>query len=584
MGIFSKFASRPTAITRPIASESNISGLNEPVVLDGRLTYTVAQANNGSRAVYQEAAGAPVESKSPLGYHVGWAGVMFLNVNEMIGTGIFSTPGTVLNRSGSVGLALFFWVIGIFLAFSGFSVYLELASYFPNRSGSKVVYLEQAYPRPRYLFPITFAVYSVVLSSEASNAIILSDYLWALGGLKPTAWQEKGVAVAAYTVAVICVLLNTKFSLWAVNIIGGLKITTLVFISITAFVVLGGHVSRVPDPGINFRNAFEGTTTSGYDLSVAIVNIIFAYTGYANAFSVVNEIKNPIPTLKKHGAIPVAIVSVLYILCNIAYFSAVPKEVFAESKTTAASVFFGTVFGSGDAQKALNFLVLLSAFGNLLAVLIGQSRLIREIGRQGVLPFTTFWVSTKPFGTPLGPYAWSWLLTTIVILAPPPGDAFQFIISLKTYPDSIFNLALFFGVYLLRHRYKQLGRARPEFKTWHIVLLFFGLAQLYTLATPWIPPKGGVYAGEVSFWYATYIVVGIGMMHILPKWGSYQIRPEMLVVEDRGANTHRLVKVPLAELEKWDEEHDEAGHLHQRPEIHSFHSSCEETMEVEKKV
>lgn len=81
-------------------------------------------------------------------------------------------------------------------------------------------------------------------------------------------------------------------------------------------------MKRVPDPGANFRNAFEGTTNNGNDLSIALVNIIFAYSGYANAFAVVNEIKNPIPTLKRNGAISVGVVAILYILCNIAYFSA----------------------------------------------------------------------------------------------------------------------------------------------------------------------------------------------------------------------------------------------------------------------
>lgn len=46
--------------------------------------------------------------------------------------------------------------------------------------------------------------------------------------------------------------------------------------------------------------------------------------------------------------------------------------------------------------------------------------------RQGVLPFTRFWTSTRPFGTPLGPYTLKWALTVIMILAPPTGDAFNF--------------------------------------------------------------------------------------------------------------------------------------------------------------
>lgn len=46
--------------------------------------------------------------------------------------------------------------------------------------------------------------------------------------------------------------------------------------------------------------------------------------------------------------------------------------------------------------------------------------------RQGVLPYPSFWVSTKPFGTPLGPYLLKWAMTFIMIVAPPAGDAFQF--------------------------------------------------------------------------------------------------------------------------------------------------------------
>ncbi|KAI1645266.1 amino acid transporter [Daldinia loculata] len=567
----------PAVDTHP--SSSDIS-----VIHDGNLAYTLEKAGNGSKPSYQEAAGAPVESKSPLGYHVGWITVLFLNINQMIGTGIFSTPGTILNSTGSVGLALIYWTIGILLAIAGFSVYLELASYFPNRSGSEVVYLEQEYPRPKHFFPVTFAVYSVILSFSSSNAIVLARYVYQIAGSTPTDWQLKGVAVAAYTVASLCVILHNKYSLWLMNVLGVVKIITLIFISITGLVVLGGNVPHIPDPGANFRNAFEGTTTNGNDLAVALVNIVFSYTGFANAFNVVNEIKNPIPTLKKNGAISILVVGLLYMLCNIAYFAAVSKDEFAKSKEIAAAVFFVSVFGRGRANQALNVLVLLSAFANLLAVLIGQSRVIREIGRQGVLPFTNFWVSTKPFGTPFGPYFLKWVMTFIMIVAPPAGDAFQFIVSLGTYPDGIFHLALAVGVYLVRYRQKRLGRKAPDFRTWDVVLIFYILLQVYILATPWIPPKGGPYAGEVSFWYATYCVVGIAIIvtcgiyyviwiYALPRWGGYKIRPEIMSVEDQGATTHRLVKVPLNEVEKWDQDHDEAGHLRRRHVVASTTSS-----------
>ncbi|KAI6307374.1 hypothetical protein MCOR29_009718 [Pyricularia oryzae] len=571
-----KFWSRSATAADAMAAADQ-SDSEPSVVHDGELAYTRVKAGNGSSAAYQEAVGAPVESKSPLGYHVGWMTIIFLNVNQMIGTGIFSTPATVLNRTGSVGLALIYWLIGVIMAIAGVCIYLELASYFPNRSGGEVVYLEQAYPRPKHFFPIAFAVQSVILSFSSSNAIVLSRYVWRIAGTTPTEWEMRGVAIAAYTLAVVCVVAHNKYSLWATNVIGALKIATLVFISITGFVILGGNVGRIPDPHRNFRNAFEGTTTDGNSLSVALVNIVFSYTGYSNAFNMVNEIRNPIPKLKKYATASVLIVSVLYMLCNVAYFAAVSKSEFAASKEIAAAVFFTTVFGRGGAETALNVLVLLSAFGNLLAVLIGSSRMIREIGRQGVLPYTEFWVSTRPFGTPLGPYLLKWAVTFIMIVAPPAGDAFQFVVSLKTYPDGVFHLAMAIGVYLIRRRRKRAGMGKTEFQAWDVIVVFFILLQVYIIAMPWWPPKGGIYAGEVSFFYATYCLVGIAIlitcgiyyyfwMTLLPKWRGYRIRTEIQNVDEgSGANTHRLVRVPLANLDEWDATHDEAGFLRRRP-------------------
>lgn len=78
---------------------------------------------------------------------------------------------TVLSGAGSVGLAMFYWVIGFFMAGSMLGVYLEFLSYFPSRSGSEVVYLEQSYPRPKYFFPTVFAMQTVLFSFASSNAV-----------------------------------------------------------------------------------------------------------------------------------------------------------------------------------------------------------------------------------------------------------------------------------------------------------------------------------------------------------------------------------------------------------------------------
>ena len=58
---------------------------------EGDLKYVGKKGGNDSEASYQEASGAPVEVRSPLGYSVGAVTIVFLNLSKMIGTGVFST-------------------------------------------------------------------------------------------------------------------------------------------------------------------------------------------------------------------------------------------------------------------------------------------------------------------------------------------------------------------------------------------------------------------------------------------------------------------------------------------------------------
>lgn len=77
----------------------------------------------------------------------------------------------ILSGTGSVGLSMIYWVLGGIVSLCSTAVYLEYAAYFPSRSGAEVVNLEQAYPKPRYLFPTAFAMQNIILSFRSSNAI-----------------------------------------------------------------------------------------------------------------------------------------------------------------------------------------------------------------------------------------------------------------------------------------------------------------------------------------------------------------------------------------------------------------------------
>ncbi|WPB00904.1 uncharacterized protein RHO25_005524 [Cercospora beticola] len=549
-------ADRGASTTQSVTASGNVQ------VSDGDLKYIGEQGGNSSAVGYQEASGAPVETQSPLGYNVGPITIIFLNLSKMVGT-----AASILSGTGSVGLSLIMWTLGFFTSASSLSVYLEYAAYFPSRSGSEVAYLEQAYPRPKWFFPTAFATQNVILSFSSGNSVVMANYLFKIGDYEAKDWETKGLAVACYTLAVATVLFNTKWSYRISNVIGGIKLITLIFIAIVGLVVIGGHTS-VENPTAQFQNAFEGDA-SAYGVTNAMYKIIFAYAGYENAFNVVNEVKNPVKSIRNNGFAAVLVVTILYILANVAYFSAIPKDEIIAGRTIAAGLLFTKVFGDHGAVRGLNFLIALSSFGNLLTVLIGSSRMIRECGRQGVLPWPKFWASTKPFGTPAGPYFVKWALTVLVILAVPAGDAFSFITDLQVYPSSCFNLAMALGLYILRYRRKKLGLPRASFRVWDVVLVFNICVQLYLIIMPWYPPDGGATGGDVSFWYGTYIVVGIAILLIcalyyvvwiiwIPKVKKYEVRQEIIDLGD-GAQSHVLVKVPYDQVEEWDAVHDATG-------------------------
>lgn len=107
---------------------------------------------------------------------------VMLTVGQLLGAGMYSVPGAVLSSVGSIGLFLLYWILGPLVMYcrwfccgnpkylqglhrqGGLLVYVEFASWFPDRSGAEVVYLEMAFPRPRYFIPTIFAFSTVLLS------------------------------------------------------------------------------------------------------------------------------------------------------------------------------------------------------------------------------------------------------------------------------------------------------------------------------------------------------------------------------------------------------------------------------------
>ncbi|KAL5359081.1 amino acid permease-domain-containing protein [Aspergillus floccosus] len=486
---------------------------------------------------------------------IGVVSASFLIFNRIIGTGIFATPSTILSLSGSVGLSLFMWVAGTAIAMAGTAVYLEWGTAIPKNGGEKN-YLEYVFKKPKFLATAMYAAYAVLLGWAASNSVVFGEYILNAADVEVGRWNQRGIGLACITAAFLIHALAVKWGLRLQNLLGVVKLVIILFVVVCGWVALAGHM-HIENPPHNFRNAFEGTTGSGYGIVMALYNVIWSFIGYSNANYALSETKNPTRTLKIAAPIAIGAVGILYMLCNIAYFAAVPKEQFLSSGQTVAAAFFGNMFGQ-RAEKVMSVFVALSAFGNVLSVIFSQGRIVQELGREGVLPFSKIWASNRPFNSPAAGLFEHWVVSIIIMLAPPPGDAYNFLVNLISYPLSIVNVFVSGGliyIYLNKSRFPDWS---PGIRATLPVTIFFCLSNMYLVVAPYVPPTEGqsVYE-ELPYYLHCVVAIGIfalGALYyvvwavVMPRIGRYMLVKETVVDAD-GWSRSVFTKLPLSQLE-----------------------------------
>ncbi|KAL8286131.1 hypothetical protein RQP46_004619 [Phenoliferia psychrophenolica] len=384
------------------------------------------------------------------------------------------------------------------------------------------------------------AMYAALLGWPSGNSVYTGEMLLNAANVDVGRWNQRAIGVGVVTFALLVHAIFPKWGIRLQNVLGVFKIGVLVFIIFTGFAALGGHVKAgKPEPS-NFKNAFAGSKSDANSFVSALYNVIWAYIGYSNAFYSMSEIRNPIRTVKRAAPLAILFVTVIYMLVNIAFFAAVPKDVIMTSKRLIAAEFATRMFGE-SAGRAISIIIALSAIGNVLAVLFGQGRVNQELGREGVLPFSKFFASNRPFNSPFSGLALQWAVTLVIMLAPPGGDAYSFLLNLVSYPLNIFNTFISFALLVMYIRPAKYQWDSPVRATLPIVLFFF-LANLFLVIAPLVPPSAGN-APYTSLPYWLHVVVGFGLLAagvayyivwalILPKLGKYKLERELVVGAD----------------------------------------------------
>ncbi|KAH6958008.1 amino acid permease-domain-containing protein [Ilyonectria sp. MPI-CAGE-AT-0026] len=488
---------------------------------------------------------------SPLGRTISWQSAYILAISRVVGSGIFATPGAITQSVGSIGLSLSLWVVGAVIAACGLSVALEYGCMLPRSGGTKV-YLEFTYRWPRFLASTLYAIYAVMLGFTASNCVVFSRYvLFALGVHEPGNVSLKGLAIGLLTTVTVVHGIFPKTGVRIQNTLGWVKVGVILFMILSGiYVVLFRPDSDSMSERSNllsWDHLWEDSSWNWGVIATSLFKVFYSYAGLDNVSNVLNEVKDPVRTLRSVAMTALATACSMYFLINVAYFLVVPVDEIRDSGELIAALFFEHLFGENLGRRILPLAVALSAAGNVMVVTFAMARIKQEIARQGFLPFSDLLSSSRPFNSPLGGFIVHYIPSFLVIALPPSGSVYSFILEVEGYAGELVSLAVAVG--LLKLRFQRPDLKRP-FKAWTPAVLVKITLAIALIAAPFFRPPEG--SGNGLF-YATYALVGVtiflaGIVYwyvwtiAIPRWRGSRLEEETRVLQD-GTVVTKLVYV-----------------------------------------
>jgi amino acid transporter len=307
----------------------------------------------------------------PQGRNLSWSSAYILVISRVIGSGIFATPGSIVASAGSVGLAMLLWVGGALIAACAMVVGLEYGCMLP-RSGGDKVYLEFTYQHPRFFASTLIAVQAVLLGFTASNCIVFGEYVLFALRIEPSEFSQKALALGLLTAITIVHGCFLKTGIRIQNLLGWVKVGLMLFMALTGVYVVLFRV-RTPEgqPAeqiLSWDGLWKDSNWGWGTLSTAVFKVSYSYAGIQNVNNVLNEVKNPVRTLKTVAPAALLTACLLYLLVNFAYFSVVPLAEVKQSGELIAALFFERVFGKSFGRTVLPLAIAVSAAGNVMVV------------------------------------------------------------------------------------------------------------------------------------------------------------------------------------------------------------------------
>ena len=406
-----------------------------------------------------------VKSRAPR-RTIGFVTASSIVIANIIGTGIFTSLGFQLSDLQSGFPLLMLWIIGGITALCGALCYGELSAALP-RSGGEYNFLSQIY-HPSLGFMAGFVSATVGFAAPiALAAMAFAKYFVGVFGVG-----------SPVLLSFVVVWVVTAFHLGNLQVGSAFQnLSTLVKLLLIAALIATGLFVQVKQPISFLPEPGDGIAIFGAPFAVALVYVMYSYSGWNAAAYITGEIKKPETNVPRSLLVGTGIVIVIYVLLNAVFLATTPVQELkgqVEVALIAGKHIFGT--DGGRIAGAVICLGLVSAISSMtwigprVSMSMGEDHwLLRVLARK------------NPHGIPRNAVVLQLLIVNLLLLT----RSFESVVQYTQFSLLLCSLFTVVGVMVLR-------ATRPK------------LARPYRV---WVYPLPPIIFAVITLWMMFYLLL-----------------------------------------------------------------------------
>ncbi|MEL6867387.1 MAG: amino acid permease [Bacteroidota bacterium] len=415
-------------------------------------------------------------------------GLTMIAVGACIGSGIFVTPAKIVQAVPHHGLVVLVWVIGGLIALTGALTFAELGAMFP-KSGGVYVFLKEAYGDLMGFLYGWVILLVINTGALAALSIAFAEYM--------TFFVPNMTANGKIILAIITIASLTTINIFGVNISQWLAstFTGLKLIAIGAIILAGLFFYEPTNVNLQWSlSTGEMPDNLIQSLLLALIGVLWSFGGWHHASYVAGEAINAQRTVPRAMILGTLIVTITYVLVNLAYMLLLPLSEIAGTERVAGDAIASVIHNGG---RLVAVAIAISIFGTIAIYTMSAPRIYFAMARDGLFFKKLAYIHPR-YRTPVYAMIVQALWAIVLLLF---WGTFHDLITYVTFTDIAFMLLAGFSLFIFRIRRPALDR---PYRVWAypvVPFLFVFISAAFVVNTV---------IGQSQAWVAL-VILGLGV-------------------------------------------------------------------------